>query len=121
MKHLLNQPDCRIQTTVQVHGGKKRFEPVSQKRRFLPSSRELLPFSEEKIVSQVDTRCDLRQLTLVYDRRAKLGQFSFIIVRKKIEEQMTYCQSEHGIAEEFQGLVIRRDVLIFEFHKFLYQ
>ena len=112
VKHLLNQPDRRIQTPVQIHGGKKRFEPVSQKRRFLPSSREFFPLSEEKIISQIDTRCDLRQLTLIYDRRAEPGQLSFIKVRKKIEQQMAYCQSEHRIAKKLQGLVIRRNVLI---------
>ncbi len=112
MKHLLNQPERRIKPPVQIHGGKKRFEPVGQKRRFLPSSREFLPFSEEKIISQIDTRCDLRQLTLIYDGRTEPGQLSFIKVRKKIEQQMAYCQSENRIAQKLQGLVIRRNVLI---------
>ena len=112
IKHLSNQPDRRIQPSVQIHGGKKRFEPVSQKRRFLPSSGEFLSFSEEKIISEIDTRRDLRKLTLIYDRRTEPGQLAFIEVRKEIEQQMAYRQSENRIAKKLQGLVIRRDVLI---------
>src|SRR5438309_8049265 len=62
--------------------------------------------------SQFGCACDFRKMTRTDKMRAQLRELSFGIFWKAAAQVLTRDQTEHGIAEEFQLLVVVQGVAV---------
>jgi hypothetical protein len=94
------------EAAVKIERGDDGFEGVSEQGWLLAAATLLFSATEEKEVSQADAGGHIAEVVAADERGAEAGEFSFSGGREATEERFGDGETEDGVADELQLLVV---------------
>jgi hypothetical protein len=111
LERCLDEMSRRLDTAIKIDGGDHRFEDVGEQRFFLAPAGLLFSNAEVDGVPHAVVLRFHGQAGRADEIRLDLGKRALVESRETLKKQIADDESENGVAEELEGLVILDAVL----------